>query len=166
MVAANRVVRAAIKAGITPESAIGDLEPWMNKATEATGKPWGEGSLRNALKPDFCGRTGYADYQLSNNRAQIKRLEQRISQLERQADRETVESDLGICRMVENAELNRLQFIFEGKPDAAIRSTLKSHGFKWAPSVEAWQRKLTPNARYSAGLVSVALHKLRDDAAS
>ena len=33
-----------------------------------------------------------------------------------------------------------------GKPDADTRAELKSSGFRWAPSVGAWQRQLTDNA--------------------
>ena len=32
------------------------------------------------------------------------------------------------------------------KPDADTRAELKSSGFRWAPSVGAWQRQLTDNA--------------------
>ena len=43
-------------------------------------------------------------------------------------------------------EDNRLQVFFDGKPDADTRAELKSSGFRWAPSVGAWQRQLTDNA--------------------
>jgi hypothetical protein len=56
----------------------------------------------------------------------------------------------GLCEVVENFEENRLQIIFEGKPDAAIRDELKSNGFRWAPSQGAWQRQLNNGARYAA----------------
>lgn len=39
--------------------------------------------------------------------------------------------------------------VFDGKPDEAIRSTLKSNGFRWAPSQGAWQRQLTSNGKYA-----------------
>ena len=42
-----------------------------------------------------------------------------------------------------NREDNRLQVFFDGKPDADTRAELKSNGFRWAPSVGAWQRQLT-----------------------
>ena len=38
------------------------------------------------------------------------------------------------------------QVFFDGKPDADTRAELKSSGFRWAPSVGAWQRQLTDNA--------------------
>ena len=45
-----------------------------------------------------------------------------------------------------NEAENRLQLIFEEKPDADTRQALKSEGFKWAPSQGAWQRQLNQNA--------------------
>lgn len=44
----------------------------------------------------------------------------------------------------------RIQFIFDGKPDAEVRTILKSNGFRWAPSQGAWQRQLTANGKRAA----------------
>lgn len=49
-------------------------------------------------------------------------------------------------QVVVNTDENRLQIIFDGKPDADLRAELKSEGFRWAPSQGAWQRQLTDNA--------------------
>jgi hypothetical protein len=38
-------------------------------------------------------------------------------------------------------EEHRLQIEFPGKPEAAIITRLKQRGFRWAPSVGAWQRQ-------------------------
>lgn len=157
MKAANVVIRKALKAGITPESPIADLEPWMAKAEKATGKPWGEGSIREALKPDFAGRTGFAAYQLQNNGANIKRMEKRIAQLraahaeaEAASGESKTTSYQGVCDIVENFDENRLQIIFDGKPTAEVRTILKGCGFRWAPSQGAWQRQLNDSARHAA----------------
>jgi hypothetical protein len=93
----------------------------------------------------------FPSYALTNNNANIRRIKDRIAELERNATRETkqVERADGI-RVVENAADNRLQIFFPGKPAAEIRATLKSSGFKWAPSVGAWQRQLNNNARWAA----------------
>ena len=48
--------------------------------------------------------------------------------------------------IVDNVEDNRVQVVFERMPDADMRKNLKSHGFRWAPSVGAWQRKRSPDA--------------------
>lgn len=49
-----------------------------------------------------------------------------------------------------NAELNRLQILFDSIPDADTRSALKGDGFRWSPKNQAWQRQLTPNAERAA----------------
>lgn len=45
-----------------------------------------------------------------------------------------------------NEEENRLQLIFDGKPEEAERNILKKNGFRWSPRFKAWQRQLTENA--------------------
>jgi Domain of unknown function (DUF3560) len=100
------------------------------------------------LQPDFCGRVGYADYELTNNNANIRRMKQRLEQLERafinaveKGDTEQEYPDLDL--IIRHARtINRIQLIFSGKPSLEIRNLLKSHGFRWAPSEGAWQRHL------------------------
>lgn len=52
--------------------------------------------------------------------------------------------------VVANDEANRLQIFFDGKPGDSMRDILKSRGFRWAPSVKAWQRQLNNNAMAAA----------------
>lgn len=52
--------------------------------------------------------------------------------------------------IVRNFALDRVQIIFEGRPDDETRARLKSSGWHWSPREGAWQRKLTSNALYSA----------------
>ena len=154
---ANKVIRKAVKAGMNAESPIEELEPWMEKAAQATGKPWGEGSIRKALKPDFANRIGFAGYQLSNNSANIKRMEKRVSVLRAaHAEAEAAGGENvskmyeGLCAVVDNFDENRLQILFAGKPRDDVRAELKSNGFRWAPSQSAWQRQLNNGAREAA----------------
>lgn len=48
--------------------------------------------------------------------------------------------------VVQNEELNRLQLVFNGKPEDDERAVLKKRGFKWSPKNKVWQRQLTDNA--------------------
>lgn len=88
---------------------------------------------------------------LANSSANIRRIKQRIEHLNRNATRETKEETRtdGI-RVVESAEINRLQIFFPGKPDADVRAKLKSFGFRWSPTEGAWQRQLSNGARWAA----------------
>ena len=67
-------------------------------------------------------------------------------QLTKQAQQEFSGWEFDGGRVEMNREDNRLQVFFDGKPDADTRAELKSSGFRWAPSVGAWQRQLTDNA--------------------
>ena len=96
--------------------------------------------------PDECGRIGYPDYALSNNSGNIRRLTQRLASLETTQHDETQEIDAGNgIQIIDNVEINRLQIIFPGKPDADTRSRLKQWGFRWSPTNGAWQRHRSPS---------------------
>lgn len=92
-------------------------------------------------------------YKLTNWSSEARRLKDRISLLEqRAAAPERAPETIGEVRIVE--EDNRVQLHFPGKPSAEIRTALKSHGFRWAPSVGAWQRMASPDAWYWARQVA------------
>lgn len=82
----------------------------------------------------------FAPYQLSNNNKELKRLEARTQSIsEAQATPATEhESESGI-RIEDCPPDNRVRLFFPNKPDAEVRKRLKSNGFRWAPSIEAWQ---------------------------
>ncbi len=101
------------------------------------------------LKPDFCGRVGYASFELTNNNAKIKATRERIEQITNRKATEPKDITINGVRVLENNEAMRLQLFFNGKPAQTIITLLKSHGFKWSPSNMAWQRQLTNNAIYS-----------------
>jgi hypothetical protein len=82
----------------------------------------------------------YPSWSLTNNNANIRRLKERLEEIgKRQAD-QTTDTELNGVRIVDNVEDNRVQVFFPGKPSDTIRSELKRNGFKWAPSIGAWQR--------------------------
>ena len=76
-------------------------------------------SCRQSPKP-------YESFLLSNNNTEIHRLHARIEELER---RQTAPAPEGWTfnggKVVMNREENRVQIIFDGKPDADIRTTLR-----------------------------------------
>jgi hypothetical protein len=108
-------------------------------------------------KPDFCGRIGFADYQLTNNNSNIHRMKERLSLLEKRTSQETTEKVIGDIKIIDNVELNRLQIIFPGKPSDEIRAKLKHSGFRWSPSEGAWQRQRSNAATYYANEIAVAI---------
>lgn len=98
----------------------------------------------------------FPSYELSSVRGKIKRIEARLAELDaldtRRADPDAADDaqtfDGG--EIVRNAELNRLQIVFDHVPAAEIREALKSEGFHWSPKNKAWQRQLTDNAERAA----------------
>jgi methionine synthase II (cobalamin-independent) len=109
----------------------------------------GEKNANEILVPDYMGKIGFPGYSLSNNRAEIKRLEQRLSDLTKTKTEQSSEQIINGVEVIKNTEIMRLQLKFDGKPEEKIRLLLKSSGFKWAPSQKAWQRQLNDNALYS-----------------
>jgi hypothetical protein len=106
----------------------------------------GKVGAETLLKPDCFGGKGFAQFQLTNNRANTKRIEARIKELETRKATKPKDIIINGVRVVENVEAMRLQLFFEGKPAPAMIAVLKAQAFKWAPSVQAWQRQLTNNA--------------------
>ena len=100
----------------------------------------------------------FPPYMLTNNSANIRRMELRLAQINTQrakaaeCPRKSTSYE-GFGEVVENAEENRLQIVFEDKPSAEVRDILKSRGFRWSPSQKAWQRQLNNAARFAANCV-------------
>lgn len=118
-----------------------------------------EKAAKEALKPLY-GRPGFAQYQLSNNNAEIRRVKQRIKDLEALASRTGQDEETEAYTYKECKLENRCMFIFEGKPDEQKRNILKGHGFKWSPTRGAWVRQLNANGLYAAKTVKKLLTEL------
>lgn len=102
---------------------------------------------RRVLFPQFQRGMGFPGYALTNNSANIRRLQERLTQIEAQRAREPRTATFpGGGRVVENAEMQRVQIIYPDKPDDATLEKLKSRGFKWAPSQGAHQRLMNEHA--------------------
>lgn len=120
---------------------------------------YSEEAIKQLREPDFCGRIGYPSYQLTNNNANIHRVEERLKRLKAVKEKGSSEQEYETFKVVENTEAMRYQIIFDGKPDAEVRTLLKSNGFKWAPSEGAWQRQITTNGKYALDSV---VNKLKE----
>lgn len=92
----------------------------------------------------------YESYALTNNNAVIRQTKKRIEELSTKAETEYEGWAFEGGEVKMNRESNRLQVFFHEKPDRDICSAMRHNGFKWAPSVGAWQRQLTDNAIYAA----------------
>ena len=90
----------------------------------------------------------YPSFHLSNNNANIRRVEQRIHELQNRPEFAGWEFPGGRAEVNEGE--NRLQLFFEEKPTDEQRQDLKHGGFRWSPGQGAWQRQLNRNAIYAA----------------
>lgn len=99
-------------------------------------------------------------YEISNNGQNLRKAEERLKDLKAAKEKETTEEETEFFQVVENTEIMRLQLIFDDKPEPEVREILKRNGFRWSPKNEAWQRQLTPNAKYALGNVIKALKAL------
>ena len=91
----------------------------------------------------------YPRFKLTNNNAEIHRLEKRIEQLKNERDVDFTGWEFDGGEAVANTENRRLQLFFDEKPDESKRTMLKRYGFRWTPTEGAWQRLLNDNAIYA-----------------
>jgi len=106
------------------------------------------------FKPDFAGRLGFASYSLTNNNAEIKRLKKRLVELKEKENAEETEKEImpGLV-LKECPDDYRIRLLFDDKPSQKTRDILKSNGFKWSYSNEAWQRHLNAAGKSAANRV-------------
>jgi hypothetical protein len=95
-------VNAVIKNCPTTEMRIKALLPLSNNEVSLA---------RKLLEPDYAGRVGFKAYQLTNNSAEIRRLRERIAELEKAALRQDKEEVMEKYTYREDTTENRLMFI-------------------------------------------------------
>lgn len=88
----------------------------------------------------------YESYELSNNNAAIRQVKARIEELTRQAEVPYVGWEFDGGEVKADRDANRLQVFFDEKPSREVCSAMRHAGYRWAPSVGAWQRQLNDNA--------------------
>lgn len=144
MKAANAAIRRHRKAGADAQVA----------ALVALGLH--EKRARDLLVPDFMGRIGFADYELTNNGKRIRDNKARLLKLESDKAQDDTEEIREHARLVDSPADNRVRLFFPGKPSAEVRARLKGAGFRFAPTEgNAWQAYRNHNsmvvARREAG---------------
>lgn len=102
------------------------------------------------------GYIGYAAFSLTNNNANMKRVEGMIKTLEqKETARETnpvTKYTFDGGEMVIDYDVDRIQIYFTNRPTNEELAAWKAKGlnsFNWSPSIKAWQRKITGNALYA-----------------
>ena len=103
----------------------------------------------------------FESYSLSNNNANIRRIRQRIADLERLHS--TDAPDIGTDDFHMFVDEGRVQFkFFSGKPNDEARKVLKGRAFKWSRYSSTWVRKATGNAIAAGKMVASELSAMDD----
>lgn len=109
------------------------------------------------IQPHMMDWTLKFGFGLSNNLANIKRIEERILILSKKQERaETIGTstrEFEGFKVIFNHEADRIQIQHDAKPDFNTISNLKRRGFRWSPSFKAWQRQLNRNGIEAAEIV-------------
>ena len=87
-------------------------------------------------------------WELTNIGANIRETKLRIKRLEEQEQLVFPDIKFKGGKAIHNKEINRIQLIFDGKPDAEIRNQLKHNGFRWSRNESAWQREFNKRTIY------------------
>jgi hypothetical protein len=154
--ARDKAINAAIrKAGTDDSKAIAAIVAILLPESEQPSERLRE-LASGFLRPDFAGRVGVPAYVLQNRNAEIRRLRERLEGLEARAADKTSEREIGSVRIEDNVEENRIRLFFPTKPGADLISRLKSAGWRWSPTVGAWQRMRGNAATYSAEQIAAA----------
>lgn len=108
------------------------------------------------IKPHMLDWTMRWGFGLQNNNANMKRVEQRIKELEAKEANRTTEPEKEILfeggKILLNYEADRIQIFFDTRPTQSELIEWKQKGlnsFNWSPSNVCWQRKITQNAIWS-----------------
>lgn len=80
-------------------------------------------------------------WQLQNVGARIRETKRRIARLENLENIEFEDKEFVGGKVIHNKEINRIQFLFDEKPNEDVRNSLKHNGFHWSRNEGAWQRE-------------------------
>ncbi len=82
--------------------------------------------------------------------------------LEVRSNKEDTEILFDGGRVIKNYSEDRVQIVFDTKPQPDVISNLKHNGFRWSPRFSAWQRQLTNNAYYAVTrVIPVTIEQLK-----
>lgn len=91
------------------------------------------------IKPGHCCAYGFAGYELTNNNARIREIKKRMAHIEKMQAMPVFEKEVEGVTIQDDPPANRVRLYFQGKPDQSIRDELKKNGFRWSPTLGAWQ---------------------------
>lgn len=106
-------------------------------------------TCRRAMAATPWEKKPFPTYATSNNNANIRRIKERIAQLERTVIAKPPIQGQGFT-VTEHPEDNRIWFEFDERPSRETCKLMRRNGWKWSRDRLAWVRHLNGNGRYSA----------------
>jgi hypothetical protein len=144
MKAANKIVR---------DKKLNDAERIARLGSECSIPPDG---ARKLLQPDFAGRIGFPNYALTNNAANIRRMQARVGGLAKESVRPSVTVEFPGGRIEDDAAACRIRIYHDAKPTLEVIRQLKLHGFHWSSRLKCWSRLRNDSARFYATAITGA----------
>lgn len=111
----------------------------------------------------------FETYNLTNNLQNIRRLEDRIKDIEKIKNMDKIEICLDGAKIYTDTESQRIKIDFDCKPDTETITILKRHAYKWSKLNGVWQRQITNNALYDTKnlllpkLIEAGYEKIKSD---
>ncbi len=88
-------------------------------------------------------------YELPYLNADIRRTKDRIKEIQELEELQFEEITFTGGKAILNRDINRIQILFDDKPNEEVRNILKHRGFKWSRYEQAWQRLYNKNTIYA-----------------
>jgi len=150
-----------------------EINAAFRKSVKAGGDGWDV--VREMMGADnaerlqvYSGYTGdcvpFPKYSLQNLGANIRRIKDRIKNLEKEQTREPAEPmKHDGFEIVERPDLNRVTVVFDAKPDRETCQVMRQNGFRFSRREMAWMRQLNNAGRYAAQNAATAIEKNRKE---
>lgn len=147
---ANNDMRRAVEEDKKSEYYKDKAESAQNSSTIYNDDPEAISKLRHKLELLENERANikardHSTWELTNIGAKIRSAKERIKLLEEQENLEFPDMKFKEGKAVHNKEINRIQLLFDDKPNENIREELKCNGFHWSRYEKAWQREFNKN---------------------
>jgi hypothetical protein len=96
------------------------------------------------------GEKPFPSFASTNTSANIRRMKQRLEAISRDRAKEKTTAQGETAKVEDCPAENRVRIFFPGKPAQEIRTHLKKSGFRWSPTIGAWQAYRNPWALETA----------------
>lgn len=143
----------------TPEESEKRKDAMRDTITAAKEKGYNDGQIKHGINHPFPQNQ---TQDIARNEQRLEEMQKRKEAIEKVAATESGDAgssgsvgrvDFDGGYVYENLDMDRIQIIYDEKPDRETINKLKSNGFRWSPSQGAWQRQLNRNGRMAVNRV-------------